>query len=178
MTLLAVFLLVYPISFISIYSHKHSRVQASEWIYENVPKGSMILCEHWDDCLPLSLDDKSPHEYQYKVEYMELYYPDSDGNKWPKINSQLAKADYIIMSSNRLWGSIPRAPDRYPETIKYYQNLFDEKLGYTKIHESNSYPCFPPIGKAWFCVPDQSADESFTVYDHPLVLIYQKKPSS
>jgi hypothetical protein len=170
-------LLVYPLSFISIYTHLHSRVTASEWIYENIPRGSTISCEHWDDCLPVSLKDKSWEKYNYKIEALELFGQDVP-EKWQKTNSQLEKIDYLIMSSNRLWGSIPKVPKRYPLTAKFYEDLFAEKLNFKKVAEITSYPCFPPIGEPWFCIPDQSAEESFTVYDHPKVLIYKKVDSS
>ncbi len=59
---------LYSLAFVSIYSRRHSRVQASEWIYRNVPLGSTLALEHWDDDLPLSLRlsgrSRSIGEYQ------------------------------------------------------------------------------------------------------------------
>jgi hypothetical protein len=167
-------LLIYPLSFISIYLKPHSRVQASDWIYNNVPKKSTLSCEHWDDCLPVAVDEKNPMAYHYQTETLELYYEDKP-SKWWKIDNQLEKIDYLVMSSNRLWGSIPKVPDRYPRTARFYNDLFAEKLDFTKAAEITSYPCFPPIGKPLFCFSDKNADESFTVYDHPQILIYQKR---
>ena len=53
---------------------------------------------------------------------------------------QLDQADYIILSSNRLYGSIPRLPTRYPMTVRYYKALFDGSLGFKKVADIHSYP--------------------------------------
>ena len=165
--------LVWPLSFIKIYSQPHSRVIASEWIYKNIPQRVTISCEHWDDCLPLPIENKNSIAYHYKIERLQLY--DADTNKkWQKINQQLDQVDYLILSSNRLWGSIPKVPDIYPQTAQFYQDLFANRLNWRKIAEFTSYPGFPPLGKSWFFFPDQNADEAFTVYDHPKVIIFEK----
>jgi len=39
------------------------------------------------------------------------------------------------------------------------------------VAEITSYPAVPIFG---IQIPDYSADESFTVYDHPRVLIFKK----
>ena len=49
--------LIYPISYLSIYSKPHSRITASEWIYTHIPQQSRLGMEHWDDPLPLNLPD-------------------------------------------------------------------------------------------------------------------------
>lgn len=168
--LMIVLILVWPLSFLNIYLEPHSRVRASRWIYDHILPGSVLSCEYWDDCLPLALGAASPG--QYDTEILHFYDPESP-EKWQKINSQLERIDYLVLSSNRLWGSIPRNPKRYPETTKFYQDLFQNKLQFNKVAEFSSLPCFPP-GLKWFCFDDQGADESFTVYDHPQVIIYQK----
>lgn len=163
--------LIWPLAFSSIYSQPHSRVTASEWIYKNIPPGSTISCEHWDDCLPLNLEGLSGN--LYKIEFLSFYDADVP-EKWSKINNQLDKVEYLIMSSNRLWGSIPRAPHLYPLTSKFYRDLLSGKSNFQKFAEITSYPSLK-IGTWEFQINDSSSDESFTVYDHPQVLIYKKR---
>jgi 4-amino-4-deoxy-L-arabinose transferase-like glycosyltransferase len=165
-----ILLLIWPLSFMSIYSRPHSRVTASEWIYENIPAGSVVSCEHWDDCLPLPLPNKNSSIYEYKTETLALFDPDTP-IKWRKINSQLKNIDYLIMSSNRLWGTIPKVPEKYPFTSKFYEDLLSEKLQFTKVAEITSYPTIPILN---IKIPNDFADESFTSYDHPKILIYKK----
>lgn len=155
----------------NIYSHPITRVSASSWIYENIPPGSVIANEHWDDPLPLHLPGKTPQSFT--GEMLPLYDPDTP-EKWEKINALLTNIDYLILSSNRLYGSIPKVPERYPLTSRYYQDLFSGKLGFKKTAEFSSYPCFPPGQNYLFCFNDDSSEEAFTVYDHPKVIIFKK----
>ena len=49
---------------------------------------------------------------------------------WEDIPEKLARferildqADYILITSNRQWGSLPRIPERFPMTTLYYRDL-------------------------------------------------------
>jgi len=163
--------LLYSLAFESIYARPHSRVQASEWIYRHIPPGSTLALEHWDDDLPLGMAvSGEPRSIgEYKTVTMELYEPDNEV-KYEGIRGNLQAADYVILSSNRLYGSIPRLPQRYPITTRYYKLLFDEKLGFRLKKSFTSYP-----GLFGLTIVDDRADESFTVYDHPKVLIFEKR---
>jgi hypothetical protein len=173
-------LMIWPLSFITIYSRPHSRVQASEWIYDNIPKGSTLSCEHWDDCLPVPLGEKGSLTH-YNIEALEMYNRDNR-EKWEKINWQLKQVDYLILSSNRLWESIPKVPEKYPTTSKFYKDLFDQKLQFRKVVEFTSYPslgiekCLPHTEWCWgkLEIRDDLAEEAFTVYDHPKIIIFKK----
>ncbi len=164
-------LFIYPLSFLSIYSRPITRLTASRWIYQNIPAGSTLATEHWDDGLPLNIPGHLASDYPNQS--LALYGSDTT-QKWQEINRQLDLADYIILSSNRLYGSIPRNPKHYPQTTQYYQDLFAGNLDFTQVAQFASRPCFPPIGKSLFCFPDDNAEEAFTVYDHPKVLIFKK----
>lgn len=192
---LLILIFLWPLIFFSIYYHDHSRVTASEWIYKNIPRGKTLSCEHWDDCLPVPLGKNNLYQYKKIVE-LPLYNPDSP-EKWKEVNQKLAKIDYLILSSNRLYGSIASVPERYPETTAFYQKLFNGQAGFRKIAEFTSRPnlpfpffnlCLNPpfetygylAKKSQACdtsglsIVDDYTDESFTVYDHPKVIIFQK----
>ncbi|TKJ28290.1 MAG: hypothetical protein CEE40_11800 [Chloroflexi bacterium B3_Chlor] len=161
---------LYTLAFISVYSRPHSRIQASEWIYRNLPSGSTLALEHWDDDLPLRrvVDGQPRNIGEYQTVKMNLYEPDNVEKYWQIVNN-LRESDYVILSSNRLFGSIPRLPCRYPVTTRYYELLFREELGFQLLSTFTSYPSL--FG---FSINDDAADESFTVYDHPKVLIFGK----
>ncbi|HNY04149.1 MAG TPA: hypothetical protein PKI92_00105 [Candidatus Woesebacteria bacterium] len=185
--------IIYVFSFLSIYSKPNSRVEASNWINQNISRDSILSSEYWDDALPLGYSE-------YKNISLPFFDSDSE-EKWEKINQSLDQIDYLIMSSNRLWASIPRVPDKYPQTSEFYKDLFSEILNFRKIKEFNSYPGFslsflkscyyfgptnyPGIKNTWFSIDencsypgiyfrDDTAEEAFTVYDHPKVLIFKK----
>jgi len=181
---------IWPLAFMSIYTRPHSRVTASAWIYQHIPPGSTISCEHWDDCLPLG------GMFSYRGVELPLYNPDIP-EKLPDLYAKLAQVDYLILSSNRLYGSIPSHPDRYPLTTEFYRRLFTGQAGFTKVAEFTSRPnlplpfihlCLTPsdVSYGYLSAPlqdcplpgisfvDDYADESWTVYDHPKVIIFKK----
>ncbi|MBI4079388.1 MAG: glycosyltransferase family 39 protein [Candidatus Levybacteria bacterium] len=162
---------LWPIAFFSIYTKSHSRVLASEWIYDNIPSNSLILSEHWDDALPLPLPNRTDKFFRSKQ--LPVFDPDTP-EKWDKINILLAQADYYILSSNRAWGSIPTVPEKYPQMSKFYDDLLHDKTAYRKIQEFTSYPTFSLFAFR-FSLNDDWSDESFTVYDHPKVMVFKNK---
>ncbi|MFL5761404.1 MAG: DUF2298 domain-containing protein [Thermomicrobiales bacterium] len=156
----------YGLAYTRVYAQPDTRITASHWFYDNVPPGSNYLTEHWDEGFPLLFpgEDNS----QYHGSELELFNGD-DHTKLAKMMDQLDSADYIIMVSNRLYSEIPRIPERYPMTSEYYKMLFSGDLGFKQVKAFTNYPHLFGIR-----VNDDSAEEAFTVYDHPKVLIFQK----
>ncbi len=184
--ILLVFHMLWCLSFLNIYSAPHSRVQASSWIYRHIPLASVLSYEYWDDPLPLNIEGRI-NKYP-GIQLAPYDRPDSPG----KLNKS-KDADFLIMSSNRLWASIPKVPRMYPYTTTWYQEIFSHPV-YKKFV---SYPGFRlpikscyylgptdyPANNSWFDIDptctypgvyirDDLAEEAFTVYDHPQVLIF------
>jgi hypothetical protein len=160
---------LYALAFTAIYTRPMTRVTASQWIYDNVPAGSRIWREHWDDGLPLRLDGQSP-DARYQMIEMPMYM-DEDETKRAYMLRRLDEADYIILASNRLHGSIPRMVQRFPMTTRYYSALFAGELGFERVATFTSRPAIAVIE-----LNDDHAEETFTVYDHPRVDIFKKSP--
>jgi hypothetical protein len=92
------------------------------------------------------------------------------------------RSQYIIIASNRLYVPLQRIAEncekwkigisRCPNNAnEYYKKLFSGELGFEKVVEFENYPRIPFLN---IPINDQSADESFTVYDHPKVIIFKK----
>ncbi|MGE5378295.1 MAG: DUF2298 domain-containing protein [Bacteroidota bacterium] len=162
---------LYALAFNSIYDRPNTRIAASRWMQQNIPAGSTLANEHWDDWLPIGgVDGITSYGDGGLFNSVEMKnYEDDTPDKLNWMVDNLTQADYIILSSNRLYGSIPRLPMRYPMTTRYYQLLFDGKLGFERVKDFTSYPSLFGIQ-----IPDQSAEESFSVYDHPRVQIFKK----
>ena len=175
----------YGLSYSGIYADRHPAVRASDWIQNNVPPRSVILKEHWEEGLP--------GLYDYKVEELPIYEPDRPA-KLREMSELLSRADYMTVYSNRLYGTVARLPERYPVSREYYRQLFSGGLGYTLATHFTSYPNLFGVGfvDETFNRPDLPppgdlsrvrphpvpinlgyADESFSVYDHPKVLIFR-----
>ena len=161
-------------AFATIYIRPVSRVDASRWIFSNVPKGSVLGNEHWDDPLPLRVDGLDPYGGTYRglrssADGVMHWYDEDTPEKRTQAIGWLDEVDYIVLSSNRLYGSIPRLPMRYPMTTLYYKSLFDGTLGFDLVAEITSRPQLFGIE-----IVDDNAEEAFTVYDHPKVTIFKK----
>jgi YYY domain-containing protein len=154
------------LAFMSIYPRPHTVVAASEWFYAHVPPGSKVLSQDWDEGFPMPLPGVNPRNYTI-VNFGYYERPDSAA-KMQRLSQHLAQSDYIVFQTKRLYGALTRAPEVFGLSVNYFYQLFGGDLGYTLIKEFASRPSL--FG---FEFPDELADESLTVYDHPKVLIFQ-----
>lgn len=171
---LFVFLLITPlvqgIAFMHIYTSEQTRIAASNWIYEHVPKGSVVLTEHWDDGLPISFSpEKDPGTF--KTIQLTIYEPDNE-KKTLYYAEKLSQGEFLFINSRRLYGTLINLEGKYPVTSKYYKLLFNGSLGYKKASEFAVYPTLK-IGPWAMEFNDDKSEETFQVYDHPKVMIFQ-----
>lgn len=118
----------------------------------------------------------------------ELYMVAEDNDqKRETIQKGMDAADYITISSNRFYDTLPRDPARFPMTVNVYNALFAGQLGFDVYKTFTSYIQIGP-----FSIPDEilptdnlpkwmnewwESEEAFTVYDHPAVFILKKNAS-
>lgn len=152
-------------AFASIYTRPVTRVAASDWLKANVPPDGIIANEHWDDPIPFG----GYEGLKSSSDGLMQNYGEDDPQKVEQLQAWLDEADYVVLTSNRLYQSIPRLPRRFPLTTRYYEWLFNGDLGFEKVKEFTSYPQLFGI-----VINDDSSDEAFTVYDHPKVLVFKK----
>nr|MBN1229257.1 glycosyltransferase family 39 protein [Anaerolineae bacterium] len=133
--------------------------------------GASIATEGaWDDPLPFNTRPYSVNIWgaQYHPYELNMAWDDSP-EKRELMQHILDHTDYITISSNRFYASLSRNPQRWPMTIDYYQALFSGELGFELVGDFASRPTFGPI--EFF---DDTAEEAWTVYDHPRVFIFRK----
>jgi hypothetical protein len=164
---------VYALGFTHVYREPNTRVAASAWIAENVPPGSFVANEHWDDALPIGgpwgVTKQQALELDgYRGVEVAVYNPD-DERKVRDLYRALARADYYVLSSPRAWNSIGRLESQFPLMPRFYDQLFAERLGFDEAAEFSSYP--EVLGVS---IPDRRAEEAFWVYDHPQVRIFER----
>lgn len=143
----------------------------------------------WDDGLPLRMDNYDGYGGLYQRDLRFEMYWDDNQDKVQRFVTTLDQADYLFISSNRQWGTTTRVQERYPLTTAYYRILmgcppekeiiwcysvaepgqFSGSLGFELVRTSQSDP---NLGSWRFNT--QFAEEAFTVYDHPKVLIFKK----
>ena len=151
-----------------------------------------VLETTWDDPLPYGMYEYNVFDYYnglYRTDLNFEMYWDDNQEKLDRFTLNLDQADTIFISSNRSWGTTVRVPERYPLTTAYYRALigcpadkeilwcysvaepgmFDGQLGFELV---KTFQSEPTLGS--FHVNTQFAEEAFTVYDHPKVLIFRK----
>jgi hypothetical protein len=173
----------------AVYRQGHTRIEASQWIYDNIPAGSTISNENWDEGLPLSINNSRPHDYDYDLITMEVRWYDNE-DKLNMFLENLAKTDYIVLPSQRGIWSVSRLPLTYPMTMEYYRALFDGRLGFDLVAvfhhplQVGQLYISDIAGKvSWGEKPDLpifnygifAAEEAFSVYDHPPIWIFAKR---
>ncbi|GJQ35829.1 MAG: hypothetical protein JETCAE01_18390 [Anaerolineaceae bacterium] len=154
-------------------------------------QGSAVVNESdYDWGLPFRIDGHDPYGGMYSNDdlVLQVYWPD-DANKLNRFVEILSKADYIVIPTNHQYGQITRLPERYPLTTLYYRELigcpegeeiiecyrvaqpgtYEGRLGFELASVFESYPTLGGI-----VINDQRAEEAFTFYDHPKVMIFRK----
>ncbi|HET9910419.1 MAG TPA: DUF2298 domain-containing protein [Anaerolineales bacterium] len=143
----------------------------------------------YDYPLPLRVDGYDAFGGLYRGDLnLQVYFPDNE-DKLNRFITTLNETDYILIPTNHQYGQITRLPERYPLTTLYYRELigcpadkdiiwcyrlaqpgmFEGRLGYDLVAVFETYPEMGPI-----VINDQAAEEAFTFYDHPKVIIFKK----
>jgi len=162
------------LALLNVYSAPNTRVEASQWMYAHLAPGSILTYEQWDDPLPVTVDGHEPSVFKQAtytsdgqaVTGLDLYGDDTL-QKAQQLAILLPTLNAITMASDRLDKSIPRLPARYPLTIHYYQLLYNGELGFRLAKQFDNRPHLFGI-----TLDDGSADESYSVFDHPTVRIF------
>ena len=181
------FLAHYTIAYLNVFTGPHPAQEVSRWLRENETAGAMVIQEHWEEGIPnipgFDMHQKLP------------MYENDNSSKFSSVARLMSDADYFVLYSNRLAATIPRLPDRYPISSRFYEMLFNGELGYEVVYSSVRVPSFlgvvywdDPYARVPFDVPagyNQPrgdvynwdwfgwADESFTVYEHPHAIIFK-----
>jgi len=146
----------------------------------------------YDYPLPLRVDSYDAFGGIYRGDLNLQVYWDDNAEKLNRFITTLNDTDYILIPTNHQYGQITRLPERYPLTTRYYRELigcpddkeiiwcyrvaqpgdFEGQLGFDLVAVFETYPKLGPI-----VINDQAAEEAFTFYDHPKVMIFKKNQS-
>jgi len=166
------------LALLNVYSQPNTRIQASLWMYSHLNPGSVLTYEQWDDPLPVVVGNNDPSSF-VQATYLDAngqtqtgldLYGDDTVQKARQLASLLPTIDCITMATDRLDKSIPRLPARYPLAIHYYHLLFSGQLGFHLAAQFENHPNLFGL-----VLNDRSADESYSVFDHPTVHIFVRE---
>lgn len=153
----------------------NSRVTASKWLWLK-GRGTVLANETgWDDGLPVPVvlpggTEQVWAEANGHFRFLTLQITDPDSpEKAKRMAAMLADADLVIQSSGRQRDVMPRLAARFPMTSYYYAELETELCLQPVFQSGGIYPL--PL----LPFNDGFVQEPWTVYDHPRVIIYQRR---
>ncbi len=160
-----------------LHDGQHPRLAASLWLWR-LPEGTRLLNETaWDEALP-TIVPLGPggafrwpdHGGHFRLDSLDITSPDTP-EKADRIAARLARADYLILSSDRQSGVLPRLPARFPMSAAHYAALFGGRACFEpRLEIDRGYPLpFLPFDDGW-------AQEPWRIYDHPPVRIFARLP--
>jgi hypothetical protein len=179
-------LLLRSLALAAMYRAPHPWVQASDWFYDQVERGATVAVEAWDHPLPL---DAGSHGYVLR----ELpIFEVATTETWEVLGGVLEQADYVVVASRRGYGALARWPVRHASGLDYYERLFSGEAGFELAACFSRYPRLgafrlldDPTVELPFSLPEACRpgggsvvrlgrlDESFVVYDHPQVIVFE-----
>src|SRR5205085_6254978 len=110
---------LFALAFVSIFTRPFPVMAASEWMYREVPAGSKVLTQHWDEGFPFHLPgERSPQ--RFVIAELPYYEPDTPG-KTQTIANELGTGDYVVFQTKRLYGAITQAASKFPQTNTYFR---------------------------------------------------------
>ena len=152
--------------------------------------GSAIANEtSFDYGLPMRVDGYDAFGGLYRGDLNLEVYWDDNNDKLNRFIDMLSQTDYIFIPTNHQYAQISRVPERYPLTAYYYRELMGcppeletipcyqdahpgDHKGRLGFELAAVFETFPKLGN--FEINDEYAEEAFTFYDHPKVLIFKK----
>jgi len=191
------------IAYLSIYQNPDVRFSASEWILKNIPENSYILSETANvldiPVISPKSKDKGQKLSEKKLQIISFNFYDLDQNYLlqQQLRFHLSQADYIFVPSRRIFANyscfwpdksigffdnFSYLPDfcqyrkeKFPILNNYYHNLFFGNREFVKVAEFSSYPKISFLGKTLIEFSDERAEETWTVFDHPVIRVYKRK---
>jgi hypothetical protein len=161
---LAVGAVAWGLAFLAIYTSPDTRLAATGWIEANLHPATRLVVEDKNDLVPVPTAGRSVSGYNISV--LLVTAPDSE-QKMNAFADTLAHAEVLVVPNRRWSAVLPRLPD-YPLTARYYKMLFGGDLGYVPLATFSSPPRLGPL--SW---PDDAAEETFQVFDHPTVRLFR-----
>ena len=186
---------------LSIYRTPDVRFQASKWVYENIPEDAYILSETAnvvDIPIPtLNGKRQTSNIKNYNYVSFNFYDLDEQTQLQYQLRNHLSQADYIFVPSRRIFTnhtcqnfqfsifnfqsinnkSCQYLQSKYPLLNKYYEDLFSGRLGFTQVAQFSSFPKICLFNVSCLTFDDEAADETWSVFDHPVIRIYKKNPN-
>ncbi len=155
---------LWGLAYLWAFAEPHPHRTAARWLAPLLAEGQAVAFESWDETLPLEAAGG-------RIEHLTLpsYDLPDDEAKAARWVAELARADWVVLTSNRVLRTVLANPERFPLTGRLYRLLLAGETGFEPLARVSRGPRV--LGLRW---PVQRADESFVNYDFPQVLILRR----
>lgn len=164
---------LYALAFVNgVYGVPDSRLLASHWLELNTTSGTIITREQYDVRLPIriSSDQSLGGLPWYPVESLQWYSVDTPA-KARTIAQQLGEATHMIIASSTSYRPSLAHPELFPMNARFYQLVLG---GASELREVARWQPGPRLGSWRSSRP--APDDTFEIFDHPTVMIYERTP--
>ncbi|MBN2056512.1 glycosyltransferase family 39 protein, partial [bacterium] len=161
--------LLYSFALMGIYHRVNTWEAASRWIYENIPRDTVILAQEIEAKLPIGLPGgKTSGLYNYRE--INVIEEPRGRHGLQQFAEKIAEVDYIILPNPGQYNlPLSAGSERFPIIVSYFQNLFGGTLGFKLVATFDSPPSLFGV-----TLDDSMADIGFWFFDHPKVQIFEK----
>jgi hypothetical protein len=157
-------------AYTSIYRVEHTEVQASRWLYDNVPQASRIGGAG-DAPLPLAIDGKPPPNKAFALASYDLLADKPSEVESRELRDFVRRVEYLTVPGIKVLDTVKPLPWRYPVQRRYHEVLFGGQLGFEQVYKVTSYPRLLGLE----VVDSQPPfDPNFVEYDHHPVWVFHK----
>ncbi len=156
---------VWGIMFFSIYQRDDVRVTATDWVNKNIENDQLFLSETGNTL-------EIPLRGNYTIIPFDFYNVDTNPALYINLINDIYKSDYFIIQSRRIYYNHDDKI-RFPTVYNFYNALFSGRLGFKEIKYFSSFPKLE-IGNWNLEIRDEDAEETWSVFDHPVIKIFKK----
>ena len=142
----------------------HPHRTASRWLTMVGSADQTVAFETWDESIAIMPDNGAVQ----RVELPSYDLPDDEA-KVERWCGELERADWVVLTSNRIYRTVLANPERFPRTGRLYRLLLTGEAGFEVLARVARGPRI--FGLRW---PVQWADESFVNYEFPQVVILRR----
>jgi hypothetical protein len=164
-------LVVKGVAFARLYTVEDSRLQASRWVAQHVPRGSPVGVEGGAFSMRGLVSEQGYQ--QIGLDVMRLFYTTpylSCRAQLYYLQQWLQRMDYLVVIDVNRHAQFTAVPERFPILAGLYQRLAAGELGFDQIQRFKVYP--EVLGIEF---QDDSAEPSFLGYDHPAVWVFKSR---
>jgi len=152
--------------FMEMYFLPDIRLKTSQWMEKNFSETDFIFNESGNVVdLPIGVRKN----LQIKnFDFYSLEEGEKSEERELELKDLIARADYILVPSRRIFANRLNHPDEFPKTAAYFRKLFTGNLGFIFLRDFRRFNFFEEL----LVGSDLNSEETWTVFDRPTARVF------